>query len=692
MASKTSTNRNARANINNNNNLHSSNPLGVSKPSKMDDNTYKFMNEILKTELTKLNDNLNKFGKSYEEDVKKKAEEQKKESEKNKRLKELENTMIQLTKSLSEGKITREQFELKEIEFMDKRNEIMNKEQIEETKKQQEQMKKQQEMFKQSFEEKDAQIKEFFESTMKNVTKVVEKNSTSLRGAFLGPFNLLLSPFEKFFGGSVFSGLKNFFTRKKLTKKHPQEKDLLKNNEYTGIYIIDKLKKMIGKEKDDGLFGGIFGKIKGVGEFFKSLPLLFTTLFQLIKNIPILGKALRGMMLLIKSFGKNFLGKGGGLFKFLGSGATKAAGKAMLPLAIITSVIDVIKDGILGMFKAKEWGVGKGASALGGIFGGLDKGIKGAFKNMGKWMGIGAVIGSVVPVVGTIAGGLIGAVIGGILGFIGGERMSKAFNAIGKFFVNLFTVWIPEFFTKKVPAFFKVLLDSLKSKKKLLGNMFVNTLGFIIAPIPTLIKTFFSSGLASKVGGLLDRAIGFIFDAVSNLFGSDVTWEDAKNKISDFMDKVVIAPIKNFLSAISDFFVYASEKINENGFFKGVAEIVSGMFFKDKKTGKTDYETWKSSRTVDVNDAIIKSDGTIIRTSVDDNIIATKNIPQNLNSIRVDSNKDLNNNLGYVGMSSNASEKMDKIIDCLVQIVNKNLEVVLPSQTRSDLDFLVGSR
>lgn len=667
MASKTSTNRNARANINNNNNLPSSNPLGVNKPSKMDDNTYKFMNEILKTELTKLNDNLNKFGKSYEEDVKKKAEEQKKELEKNKQLKELENAMIQLTKNLSEGKITREQFELKEIEFMDKRNEIMNKEQIEQMKKQEEEHKKQQEMFKQNFEEKDAQIKEFFESTMKNVTRVVEKNSTSLRGAFLGPLNLLFSPFEEFFGGSIFNGLKNFFTRKKLTKKHPQEKDLLKNNEYTGIYVIDKLKKMMGKEQDGGLFGGIIGKMKGIDELFRSLPLLFTTLFQLIKNIPILGKTLRGMMLLIKSFGKNFLGKGGGLFKFLGSGATKAAGKAMLPLAIITSVIDVIKDGILGMFKAKEWGVGKGAGALGGIFGGLDKGIKGAFKNMGKWMGIGAVIGSVVPVVGTIAGGLIGAVIGGILGFIGGERMAKAFSAIGKFFLKT------------------------GSAMKQLGISIITFISNIIGALANKIKSIGGS-LFSNVIGIYDKILGFVFNTVSSLFNSNITWEDAKEKISDFMDKVVIAPIKNFLSAISDFFVYASEKINENGFFKGVAEIVSGMFFKDKKTGKTDYETWKSSRTVDVNDAIIKSDGTIIRTSVDDNIIATKNVPQNLNTIRADSNKDLNNNLGYVGMTSNTSEKMDKIIDCLVQIVNKNLEVVLPSQTRSDLDFLVGGK
>ena len=130
----------------------------------------------------------------------------------------------------------------------------------------------------------------------------------------------------------------------------------------------------------------------------------------------------------------------GGLSK-LYAGASKAftnpkVAKIMGPAAIAAGVALMVKDGLDALKLADEWGTSKVSSVMCGVLGGTDSGIKGAFKNAGKWALIGAGIGSVVPVVGTLIGGAIGAVVGAILGWIGGERIAKAFDATGKWFVE----------------------------------------------------------------------------------------------------------------------------------------------------------------------------------------------------------------------------------------------------------------
>jgi len=123
--------------------------------------------------------------------------------------------------------------------------------------------------------------------------------------------------------------------------------------------------------------------------------------------------------------------------KGLWKGASKAfsnpkMAKVMGPLAIAGGIALMVKDGMAAMKMSKEWGVSKTSAAMGGILGGMDSGFKGAMKNMGKWALIGAGIGSIVPVVGTLVGGLIGAAIGAILGWIGGEKIAKFFDKVGK--------------------------------------------------------------------------------------------------------------------------------------------------------------------------------------------------------------------------------------------------------------------
>ena len=114
--------------------------------------------------------------------------------------------------------------------------------------------------------------------------------------------------------------------------------------------------------------------------------------------------------------------------------------KSIAPWAmILTGLTMAIEDGITGWMKSESWGTSKVSGFLGGFFGGsADGGIKNAFANAGKWALIGAGVGSVVPVVGTIVGGLVGAAIGGILGFIGGKKLAKGFDGIGKWFMEQF--------------------------------------------------------------------------------------------------------------------------------------------------------------------------------------------------------------------------------------------------------------
>ena len=136
------------------------------------------------------------------------------------------------------------------------------------------------------------------------------------------------------------------------------------------------------------------------------------------------------------------LGMGGGfsINKLLMLALPKITG----PLAaLVTNPITWLIAGIIwsaveafrGFKMAKEWGTSGISALLGGLFGGIDSGAKGAVKGMGRWAILGAATGSMImPGIGTIVGGLIGGILGAILGWIGGEKIAKAFDAVGNWF------------------------------------------------------------------------------------------------------------------------------------------------------------------------------------------------------------------------------------------------------------------
>jgi TP901 family phage tail tape measure protein len=90
--------------------------------------------------------------------------------------------------------------------------------------------------------------------------------------------------------------------------------------------------------------------------------------------------------------------------------ATKLAGRAALPLMLLSSGADVVQGIAEGDGKTV-------ASGLGGAGGGM----------AGAWAGgaAGAAIGSVVPIIGTAIGGLLGAAIGGFFGSEAGSWLGE---------------------------------------------------------------------------------------------------------------------------------------------------------------------------------------------------------------------------------------------------------------------------
>jgi len=90
-------------------------------------------------------------------------------------------------------------------------------------------------------------------------------------------------------------------------------------------------------------------------------------------------------------------------------------------------------DGIQGYLKKDEWGVSGIAAALGGAFGGTGVGAENAYRNAAKGGLVGGGIGMMVGgPLGLVAGALIGAAVFGIMGYIGGERLAKELDEVGK--------------------------------------------------------------------------------------------------------------------------------------------------------------------------------------------------------------------------------------------------------------------
>ena len=522
-----------------------------------------------------------------------------------------------------------------------------------------------------------------------------ERNKETLQGV-LGPLNLFIAPLKDFFGGfgAIFKfiggGVKRLFL--KFTKKNPTASDVLKSGAFGvgALYIGSKLEKMFGTTKDEK--EGIFDKLKGVGKFL-----------------------------------------GGGASKFLKAGGGKIAGN----LGILAGGALMAKDAFQGAKMAGQegWSESKIASGIGGMLGGFDSGFKGAFTNMGKWALMGFGIGNkFCPIVGGIIGGLIGGAIGGILGWIGGAKISKAMESVGTFFKGVFTKTM-EGLKKgwtKTKEFAKLAKDKtiMKSKqvKEAIGTFIASSTKAIGEKVGKMkdfasnmwggLKNLGSEAWSSFKDGtfftdfvpdLLNKIKDKLFEGwnmlkesplgrfVQKLFENiqnGMTKFFDENPIGKWMDSYIIAPIKSAFGQMGVWFSYIGDAFEKGGITGALSAMTLGMLKKDSNTNLTEFETYKQNLlnptdVTNVNDAIIRSDGSVIKTNPKDTLVALKDIPLSMEQVRNNTSKNLNSSLSGLNTNKDLENKLTTIIDVLSKILAKDVQFNLPPQTRGDLDIIM---
>ena len=533
-----------------------------------------------------------------------------------------------------------------------------------------------------------------------------DRNKETLQG-LLGPLNLFIAPLKDFFGGfgAIFKfvggGVKKLFG--KFTKKNPTASDVLKSGAFGvgALYIGSKLEKLLGETNGEDK-EGIFGKLKN----------------------NLLGKL---------GLGENASWGGilkGGASKFLTMGHGAVAGG----LGILGGGALMAKDAMKGVQMAGqgEWSESKVASGMGGLLGGFDSGFKGAFKNMGKWALMGFGIGNIIcPIVGGIIGGLIGGAIGGILGWIGGEKISKALESVGTFFKGVFTKTM-EGLKKawtKTKEFAKLAKDKtiMKSKqvKEAIGTFISSSTKAIGEKVGKMkdfasnvwggLKNLGSEAWSSFKDGtlftnflpdLLNKIKDKLFEGwnmlkesplgqfVQKLFENIQSGMEKffnENPIGKWMDSHIIAPIKNAFGQMGAWFSYIGNAFEKDGLLGALNAMTLGTLKKNKSTGLTDFEEYKQNllNPTNVDDAIIRTDGSVIKTNPKDTLVALKDVPLSMEQVRSDTTKSLNSSLNGLGSDKTLEKKLTTIIDVLSKILDKDIQVNLPPQTRGDLDMIM---
>ena len=512
-----------------------------------------------------------------------------------------------------------------------------------------------------------------------------ERNKESLQG-LLGPLNLFIAPLKEFFGGfgAVFKfiggGVKTIF--RKFTKKNPTASDVLKSGAYGvgSLYLGHKLDELFGKTKGDNNFDGLFDNFKDLGGTLSAL-----------------NKA-------VTSFST---------------------------LATVAGLSMVIKDAISGWNKGEEWGTENWASMLGAIVGGTGSGASGAVHGAIKYALLGAPFG--------IAGILVGGIMGGILGFFGGKFWSQGLQDVkdlltGK--TNMTEMRKRELLKdvdknknlkKKKKSVMYKLADTLSEEDFVnLGNNLSNKNwgGALRGTIDNWLKGNFDTLSEDELVSLLQYQTGFSDLNKSNVNQYKEFFKQLHGSFSDvglsniYKNNQTLAWNMKELSRLQT--VYDDYKkgnttidelnsvLNNSGFYGGVNSqqfknlITSGLLNLSyaniggldtsgikKKNQTNEFLSDLNYSVTDVNDAIIRTDGSVIKTNPKDTLVALKDIPLSMEQVRNDTTKNLNTSLSNLGNDKTLEKKLTTIIDVLSKILAKDIQVNLPPQTRSDLDIIM---
>lgn len=523
-------------------------------------------------------------------------------------------------------------------------------------------------------------------SVADGIKDTFDRNKEVLQG-ILGPLNLIIAPMKEFFGGFglIFKGIKGGvkWLFGKFTKKNPTANDVLKSGAMGvgALWIGNKLDKMFGTTNGDIGFGGIKEKFK---DFFDG-----ASLFK----------------------------------KVIGSPAFQS-------LASVGGIALLVKDAIEGWKKGDEWGVPNWEAMVGAIIGGTDKGASGAVKGAIKYGLLGATFGPF--------GILAGALLGGVLGFFGGEFWAQGLDD----FKNLITGKTSMTEIRKRELLKDVdknknmseiqksvmykLADTLSEEDFVnLGNNLSNKNwgGSLRGTIDNWLKGNFDTLNEDELVSLLQYQTGFSGISKENinqykeffkqLHGSfnDVGLSNIyKNNETLAWNMKNLREISKLYGLYKDTGVDINSELEALGFYGGVnskqfKQLVKsglldsnyGFFFAQEL--QSDFNKFKNKNKTNeflsdlnyssVDDAIIKTDGSIIKTNPKDTIVALKNIPLSMNQVREETNKNLSGSLSQMEKDGSLEKKLTTIINVLSKILAKDLQVQLPPQTRSDLDLLM---
>ena len=611
----------------------------------------------------------------------------------------------------------------KELMNFSKSNEQEKKDKIRENKKQLQDFSKPPKDNKNSRDDikNGLKLNKFFSTLTKGVKDVFEKNKKSLQG-ILGPLNVLFSPLKEFFGGfgtvfkSLGNGVKTLFG--KFTKKNPTANDVIKTGAFGvgSLFIVSEIKKIFGKD-DKGKNGLLdkfkslftFGKgsgLAGLGTLTKSVgkvagPLAIATalIMMAIDGIKGVFKAKEWGVSKVSAGLGSFLGGAseGGLknaFKEMGKWALLGAG-----IGSVVPVIGTIAGGILG-------------AVIGGILGAIGgKNLAKGFDKIGQWFKE-VLFGSWKDTYVTMFSNIKNIwksddSLGKKFGKIIGEVLMTPFNSMKNFFVknkNFFSkITGDKKFKESVGNFGASILKGLKNidfksafnkvggaidkvfefSADLWDGVKESTFGQFVGSIFNSIKDKFAEVWNNLKESKVGQFVGDLFDKMKEGINKFLT----ENPIGKWVDSHVITPIKKALNCIGDFFTFISDNWDWHHPIQSMTTIFEG-FKEDKKTGTSKFEEWRNAK-YEVDDAIIRTDGSIIKTNPKDTLVALKDIPMSLNQVREDTNRNLNSSLGTIENNGNLDKNMTTIIDVLSKILEKDVQIQLPPQTRTDLDMLM---
>ena len=507
----------------------------------------------------------------------------------------------------------------------------------------------------------------------KGIKDTFDRNKDALMG-ILGPINLIIAPLKDFFGGfgKIFKfiggGIKTLFG--KFTKKVPTANDVVKTGAVGvgSLYLANEIKKLFGggkgnKELDFG--SGIF---------------------------------------------KDFL-DGSSLFKKVVGSPTFQS------LATVGGIALVIKDAIEGWKKGEEWGVPNWESMVGAMIGGTGSGVSNAIKSAGKYALLGASFGPF--------GIFAGALLGGVLGFFGGEFWSQGLDDFRKLITG----------EKSMKDMQKdSLLEEVEKdyKKGKISKSYYDAMQKLSSTLNT--EDFVKLGAKGSLQDVAEQLLSGKFDMLDNdqlnaliggKFGIDTSIPNALNQLKSILQwtnsnisseylkdiyknsGVFAGYLSNFkdIQKLKSEYKYGGKNIVSDlkklGFDDEVIQYILNSELEDishssvhsitkEKRNRTLYNPYAWGKEYErVDDAIIRSDGSIIRTNPQDTLIALKDINNSMDTVRADTVRSLNNSINNLGGNDTLDKRLNVIIEVLSKILDKDVKITMPQQTRYDLDLIM---